>query len=111
MQTFICSPAVIKHERVFHAEHERWVFFHEMKMKINMKGMVIYLKLQEILKTDDKVNVIDKQSKRKKCREREGKIISVNERFLTVNFGNYKESLDIFNINRGLIKVVKADCV
>jgi hypothetical protein len=70
---------------------------------------VVCLGLQEILKADDEVNVIDKQSKRKKSRERTGKIISVNERFLTVNFGKYKESLDIFNIKRGLIKIVKVD--
>jgi hypothetical protein len=69
------------------------------------------LKFQELFKADDEINVVYKQSSRKKSRERAGKIISINERFLTVNFGNYKESLDIFKIDRGLIKVMKADCL
>ncbi|HEY5583821.1 MAG TPA: hypothetical protein VIK78_04935 [Ruminiclostridium sp.] len=79
-----------------------------------MKDKVIKLKLQEIvelreiLKADDEINVVDNLSKRKKNRERAGKIISVNERFITVNFGKYKESLDVFKINHGFIKVVKA---
>lgn len=66
------------------------------------------VKLLEILKADDEINVVDNLSKRKKSRERVGKIISVNERFLTVNFGKYKESLDMFKINRGLITVMKS---
>lgn len=69
------------------------------------------MKSQELLKANDEINVIYKQSHRKKRRERFGRIISVNERFLTVNFGNYKESLDIFKIDQGLITVLKADCL
>jgi hypothetical protein len=82
-----------------------------------MKDKVICLKLQEItkfreiFKAEDEINVVDNLSKRKKNRERVGKIISVNERFLTVNFGKYKESLDMFKINRGLITVIKSDYV
>ena len=82
-----------------------------------MEEKVIRLKLQEIVKlceiykADDEINVVDNKSRRKKSRERAGTIISVNERFLTVKFGNYKESLDMFKIHRGLITVVKSDYI
>jgi hypothetical protein len=70
---------------------------------------VIRLKLKELFKIDDEINVTYKETVRKKAIQRAGKVISVNEKFLTVNFGKYKESLDIFKINQGFIKVVKSD--
>jgi len=72
---------------------------------------VMLLKFTGIFKPDDVIKVISKESARKKSRVREGKVISVNERFLTVNLGNYKESLDIFKVNQGLILVTKPDYV
>lgn len=67
------------------------------------------MKFTEIFKADDVIKVISKETKRKKSRERDGKVISVNERFLTVNLGKYTESLDIYKVNQGLIKIIKAD--
>ena len=67
------------------------------------------LKYTEIFKPNDVIKVISKESKRRKSREREGKVISVNERFLTVDLGKYKESLDIFKVNQGLILISKLD--
>lgn len=67
------------------------------------------LNFTDIFKPDDEIKVISRESKRKKSRERDGKVISVNERFLTVNLGKYTESLDIFKVNRGLIEIIKTD--
>ena len=39
------------------------------------------LKLMEMFKIDDEINVLYKETMRKKARERKGKVISVNERF------------------------------
>lgn len=69
------------------------------------------MKFTEIFKVNDEIKVISKESKRKKSREREGKVVSVNEKFLTVNLGKYKETLDIYNVKQGLIKIIKADSV
>ena len=71
--------------------------------------VVIFLKFEDLFKPNDDIKVISKESKRKKSRERDGKVISVNERFLTVNLGKYTESLDIYKVNQGLIKVSKVD--
>jgi len=78
-------------------------------IKKNISGEVTILKFMEVFKIDDQINVVYRETSRKKARERAGKVISVNEKFLTVNFGMYKESLDIFKINQGLIKIMKAD--
>lgn len=67
------------------------------------------LKFTEIFKPNDEIKVISKDSKRKKSRERDGTVISVNERFLTVNLGKYTESLDIYKVNQGLIKITRND--
>lgn len=67
------------------------------------------LKFTELFKPNDEIKVISKDSRRKKSRERDGKVISVNERFLTVNLGKYTESLDIYKVNQGLIKITKND--
>jgi hypothetical protein len=67
------------------------------------------LKFTEMYRPNDEIKVISRDSKRKKSRERDGKIISVNERFLTVNLGKYTESLDIYKVNQGIIKIIKID--
>lgn len=75
------------------------------------KGEVIFLKFEDMFRPNDEIKVISKESKRKKSRERDGRVISVNERFLTVNLGKYTESLDIYKVNQGLIKITKVDYI
>ena len=69
------------------------------------------MKLKEIFTIDDQINVVFKETSRKKARERVGKVISVNDKFLTVNFGKYTESLDVFKMKQGFIKVAKCEYV
>ncbi len=69
------------------------------------------MKFSELFKPDDDIKVISRETKRKKSRERDGKVISVNDRFITVNLGKYTESLDIYKVNQGLIQIIKVDCV
>lgn len=66
-------------------------------------------KFTELYKPEDEIKVISRESTRKKSRERNGKIVSVNERFLTVNLGKYTESLDIYKVNQGIIKITKVE--
>jgi hypothetical protein len=67
------------------------------------------MRFTEIYKPNDEIKVISSETKRKKIRERDGKVISVNEKFLTVNLGKYTESLDIYKVNKGLIKIIKVE--
>ncbi len=68
---------------------------------------LVILGFTGFFKPNDIIKVHGSDTKRKKSMERDGKVISVNERFLTVNFGKYSESLDIYKVKQGLIKITK----
>ena len=62
------------------------------------------MKLNDI-KPEDELTVFDKPSR--KIRERQGKYVSANDSFLTIQFLYYKESLLLSDLRRGKATIIK----
>ena len=57
------------------------------------------------LKPNDTVIVFDKSSKR--IRQRQGEYVSANDRFLIIQFRNYKDTLSILDLRLGRSRIFK----
>jgi hypothetical protein len=62
------------------------------------------MKLSDI-KPEDELTVFDKPSR--KIRERQGKYVSVNSSFLTVQFQYYKDTFLLCDLRQGKARILK----
>ena len=62
------------------------------------------MKLNDI-KPEDELTVFDKPGR--KIRERQGKYVSANDSFLTIQFLYYKDSLLLSDLRRGKATIIK----